>query len=139
MSEATAFSTRTSLTIASAALDTEAFRVAKSCLIGKYRCAWEELVVLKYMTDANTSGLARELRARGIDCDTVHKLILNNEDSRIQIKDPQIISFLRNQAKQITLITLDTELAEYCGIDGIPCIRVQDLVADYIKNHAVLG
>jgi hypothetical protein len=86
------------------------------------------------MTDANVSGLAKELRKKGIDCETVHRLMLNSEDSRVQIKDPEIIKFLREQGKKITLITLDTELAEYCGIDGIPCIRVQDIVADHIKG-----
>jgi len=50
---------------------------------------------MKYMTDANVSGLAKELRKKGIDCETVHKLMMNYEDSRVQIKDPQIIKFLR--------------------------------------------
>ena len=48
---------------------------------------------MKYMTDANISGLAKELRKKGIDCETVHKLMMNHEDSRVQIKDPQIIKF----------------------------------------------
>jgi len=89
---------------------------------------------MKYMTDANLSGLAKELRKKGIDCETVHKLIMNNEDSRVQIKDPQILKFLRGQDKKITLITLDTELAEYCKTFDIPSIRVQDLVAVHIKK-----
>ena len=92
------------------------------------------LAGMKYMTDAHVSGLAKELRSRSIDCETVHKLILNNEHSEVKIEDPKIIEFLRAQDKQITPITLDTELSEYCRIDGIPCIRVQDLVADYIKR-----
>ncbi len=37
--------------------------------------------VMKYVTNANVSGLAKELRSRQIDCETVHKLILNTEDS----------------------------------------------------------
>ncbi len=90
---------------------------------------------MKYMTDANMSGLARELRAREIDCETVHKLILGNEDSRVKITDPEIIRFLRGREKAVTLITLDSELAEYCRIDEIPCIRVQDLVVEYIRTH----
>ena len=89
---------------------------------------------MKYMTDANISGLFKELRKKGIDCETVHKLMMTHEDSRVQIKDPQIIKFLRDQNKKITLITLDTELAEYCKNDDIPCIRVQDLVAHHIRT-----
>jgi rRNA-processing protein FCF1 len=89
---------------------------------------------MKYVTDANISGLAKELRSQGIDCQTVHKLMLMNEDSRIPIKDPAIIKFLAEQENQITLITMDTELSEYCKTFGIPCIRVQDLVADHIKK-----
>jgi hypothetical protein len=89
---------------------------------------------MKYMTDANVSGLAKELKAHGIDCQTVHELMLNNNDSRVPIKDPEIVKFLRGQDKKITLITLDTELAEYCKTFDIPCIRVQDLVRDHIKK-----
>ena len=89
---------------------------------------------MKYVTDANISGLAKELRSKGIDCETVHKLMLMNEDSRIPVKDPAIIKFLTDQKNQITLITMDNELSEYCKIFGIPWIRVQDLVADHIKK-----
>jgi hypothetical protein len=89
---------------------------------------------MKYVTDANISGLAKELRSKGIDCETVHKLMLKNEDSRIPIKDPAIIQFLTDQKNQITLITMDNELSEYCKTFGIPCVRVQDLVADHIKK-----
>ncbi len=94
---------------------------------------------MKYMTDANVSGLSKELRERGIDCETVHKLILNSEDSRIKITDPEIIKFLRGKKGSITLITLDSELAEYCSIDGIPCIRVQDIVAEHIRKAQTKG
>ncbi len=94
---------------------------------------------MKYMTDANVSGLSKELKAIGIDCDTVHKLILDNEKSQIQITDPEIIKFLRGRKGSITLITLDSELAEYCRIDGIPCIRVQDLVAEHIRKTQTKG
>jgi hypothetical protein len=89
---------------------------------------------MKYMTDANISGLAKELNAQGIDCQTVHEIMMNKNDTRIQIKDPEIVKFLHSQNKKITLITLDTELAEYCRAFDIPCIRVQDLVADHIKR-----
>ncbi len=87
---------------------------------------------MRYMTDAMLSGLAKELRAKGIECETLHKLILGTEDSRISIKDPRILEFLINSDKSITLITTDSELADYCKLHAIPCIRVQDLVAEKI-------
>jgi hypothetical protein len=89
---------------------------------------------MKYMTDANISGLAKELRSKGIDCETVHKMMLSNEDTRIPIKDPQIVKFLNDQNKTITLITMDNLLAEYCKTFEIPCIRIQDLVSDHIRK-----
>ncbi len=92
---------------------------------------------MRYMTDAHLSGLAKELRAKGIDCETVHKLMLGNERSQERITDPQIVKFLREKRPSITLITLDSELVEYCATNDIPCIRVQDLVSDYIlKSEA---
>jgi hypothetical protein len=63
---------------------------------------------MKYMTDANISGLAKELRSKGIDCETIHQMMLKNEDTRIPIKDPQIVEFLSEQNKTITLITIWT-------------------------------
>jgi len=85
-----------------------------------------------YMTDAHLSGLARELRAKGVTCETVHKLVLGHEDSRVQISDPAIVKFLVAQNKTVALITLDSELAEYCSSFEIPVIRVQDLVSKHI-------
>ena len=85
------------------------------------------------MTDAQVSGLAKELRAKGIDCQTVHYMMKGTEDSRIKITDPEIIQFL-SHTKDVTLITLDSELAEYCSRLGIPCIRVQDLVVAHILH-----
>ena len=87
---------------------------------------------MRYMTDANMSGLATELREKGVDCQTVHKLMLGNEDSRVKITDPEIVKFLASQGESMTLITLDSELAEYCSTFGIPVIRVQDLVSRFI-------
>jgi hypothetical protein len=92
---------------------------------------------MKYMTDAHLSGLAKELQDKGIDCDTVHKLILGSEDSRVSVSDPEIIKFLREKSQTITLITLDSELAEYCTIDNIPCIRVQDIVVEHIRRMQI--
>ena len=88
---------------------------------------------MRYMTDAHLSGLARELREKGVDCETVHKLMLGNEDSRVKISDPEIVKFLVAKNRTIALITLDNELAEYCSTFGIPVIRVQDLVSQHIQ------
>ncbi len=90
--------------------------------------------MMRYMTDAHLSGLAKELREKGIDCETVHMMILGNEDSRVSISDPEIVKFLAAQSKSVTLITLDSELAEYCSTFGIPVVRVQDLVRRYIGS-----
>lgn len=89
---------------------------------------------MRYMTDAHLSGLARELRAKGVECDTVHKLILGNEDSRVKITDPEIVKFLSGRKGSLTLITLDNELAEYCSALEIPVIRVQDVVSRHIRS-----
>ena len=86
-----------------------------------------------YMTDAHLSGLAKELREKGIDCETVHKLDARDEDSRIKITDPEIVKFLASKNKSVALITLDNELAEYCSTFDIPVIRVQDLVSKHIQ------
>ena len=86
------------------------------------------------MTDAHLSGLARELREEGIDCETVHKMMLGHEDSRVKISDPEIVKFLASKDRSVALITLDNELAEYCSTFEIPVIRVQDLVSSHIKR-----
>ena len=89
---------------------------------------------MRYMTDAHLSGLAKELREKGVDCQTVHKLMLGNEDSRVKITDPEIVKFLVSQSGSIALITMDRELVEYCSTFNIPVVRVQDLVSRYIKE-----
>jgi len=89
---------------------------------------------MRYMTDAHLSGLAAELRSVGVDCQTVHKLMLGNEDSRVKISDPEIVKFLESQKRLVTLITMDSELAEYCSKFGIPVIRVQDIISRHIKT-----
>jgi hypothetical protein len=86
------------------------------------------------MTDAHLSGLAKELRGKGVNCETVHKLMLGNEDSRIKITDPEIVQFLVAKKKSIALITMDNELAEYCSSFEIPVIRVQDVVSRHIQG-----
>jgi len=90
--------------------------------------------MMRYMTDAHLSGLAKELRNVGVDCQTVHKLMLGHEDSRVKISDPDIVKFLESQKPLVTLITMDSELAEYCSKFGIPVIRVQDIISQHIKN-----
>ena len=88
---------------------------------------------MRYMTDAHLSGLAKELREKGVECETVHKLMLGTEDSRIKITDPEIVKFLAAKKRSIALITLDNELAEYCSTFDIPVIRVQELVSKHIR------
>lgn len=86
------------------------------------------------MTDAQLSGLAKELREKGIDCQTVHMTMKGNEDSRVSIDDSEILKFLIEQRGSVTLITLDNGLARYCSTFDVPCIRVQDLVAERIAR-----
>jgi uncharacterized protein with PIN domain len=88
---------------------------------------------LRYMTDAMLSGLAKELREKGVDCQTVHKMVLGHEDSRVKISDPEIVKFLTSQRGSVALITLDSELAEYCSKFEIPVVRVQDVVSRHIQ------
>jgi uncharacterized protein with PIN domain len=90
---------------------------------------------MRYMTDAHLSGLAKELREKGVDCQTVHRLMLGNEDSRVKISDPEIVKFLSSQGGSLALITLDSELAEYCSKFGIPVVRVQDVVSEHIREQ----
>ena len=85
------------------------------------------------MTDAHLSGLAKELRTNGIKCETVHKMMLGNEDSRVKITDPEIVKFLASKKGSIALITLDNELAKYCATFEIPVVRVQDIVTKHIQ------
>lgn len=89
---------------------------------------------MRYMTDAQLSGLAKELRDKGVDCETVHKMMLGHEDSRVSIEDPDILKFLSAKGGSVTLITLDNELAKYCARFGVPVVRVQDLVREHLER-----
>jgi len=60
--------------------------------------------------------------------------MLGNEDSRVRISDPKIVKFLESQKGLMTLITMDSELAEYCSKFGIPVIRVQDIISRHIRG-----
>ncbi len=87
---------------------------------------------MKYMTDAGLAHVAPKLRDRGLDCDTVHKLMRNNEHSQEHISDGEIAAFLRTAKGTITLIMSDIEFADHLKYDNLPHIKVWDAVADYI-------
>jgi hypothetical protein len=89
------------------------------------------------MTDASLADIAPELRQKGIDCQTCHKLMRNTEDSRIQIPDGEIAQFLREAKGSVTLIVMDHDLAEHCKFGKLPHLRVQEAVADYIIRNRV--
>lgn len=96
---------------------------------------------MKYMTDAQLANVSKIARAKGIDCDTVHKLMLGKEESQVSIADEQIRGFLlekRNAGLTITLITNDKDLAGHCRIDKLPIIYVPDLIVEHILSHQVL-
>ena len=76
-----------------------------------------------------------ELRQKGIDCQTCHKLMRNTEDSRIKIPDGEIAEFARHAGRSLTLIVMDHDLAEHCKFGKLPHIRVQDAVAEYILRN----
>ncbi|TMI22079.1 hypothetical protein E6H31_03305 [Candidatus Bathyarchaeota archaeon] len=90
---------------------------------------------MRYMTDASLADMALELRQKGIDCQTCHKLLRNTEDSRIHIPDGEIAQFLREANGSITLIVMDHDLAEHCKFGKLLHIRVQDTVADCILRN----
>ena len=87
---------------------------------------------MKYMTDANIAHVAPKLRKKGIDCETVHKIMRNNEDSRVQILDGEIVAFLRKAEGTITLIVSENDLADHCKFSDIPHITIWDAVAEHI-------
>jgi len=87
---------------------------------------------MKYMTDANIAHVAPKLRKRGIDCETVHKRMRNNEDSRVQILDGEIVAFLRKAEGTIILIASDIDLADHCKYGNIPHVTIWDAVAEHI-------
>ncbi len=89
---------------------------------------------MKYVVDQMLAGLKKELRGEGIDCETATKLVRNTEDSSLKVKDVEIFQLLKQAGGTLTLITLDSDLSDYCGAEGLPCIRVQDLVIRHIKS-----
>jgi hypothetical protein len=87
------------------------------------------------MVDAMLYGLAKELRELGIGCETASKLIRGDEDSSISIPDPDIVEYLLKTKGEVCLITLDSDLAQYCAKFNLPCIRIQDLVIRHILEQ----
>jgi predicted nuclease of predicted toxin-antitoxin system len=83
---------------------------------------------MKYLIDQMLSGLAEELRAKGVECLTVQEALRNSTDSSKGIDDDEIFKHLMDNKGEVCLITLDNDLAKYCARFGIPCVRVQDAV-----------
>ena len=92
---------------------------------------------MMYTVDQNLAGLAKELRKQGIPCETITKLVNGNEDSRVSVHDPVIVKYLRESKGQVTLITADAELAEYCRLEGILHIFSWDLIIERVKGQIV--
>lgn len=89
---------------------------------------------MRYIVDQMLSGLAKELSASGIDCSTVQKALRGDEDSSKSIDDDEIFEYLLRNKGEVTLITVDNDLAKYCKRFSIPCIRVQDAVLKTIRG-----
>ena|SRR2546425_5241779 len=75
---------------------------------------------MKYMTDANIAHVAPKLRERGIDWNTVHKIVRNSEYSQESISDEEIAAFLRKAKGAIILIASD--IADHPKWDNVPHI-----------------
>ena len=91
---------------------------------------------MRYLVDQMLSGLAKELSASGIDCVTAQKALRGNEDSSKGIDDDEIFEYLMRNKGEVTLITIDNDLARYCKRFSIPCIRVQDAVLRTIRGSS---
>jgi len=91
---------------------------------------------LRYLVDQMLSGLAKELSVSGIDCVTAQKALRGNEDSSKGIDDDEIFEYLMRNKGEVTLITIDNDLARYCKRFSIPCIRVQDAVLGTIRGSS---
>jgi rRNA-processing protein FCF1 len=88
----------------------------------------------RYIVDQMLSGLAKELAANGIKCETVQKAIRGNEDSSKSIDDDEIFEYLMRAKGSVALITVDKDLAKYCKRFSLPCISVQDAVLRVIQS-----
>jgi len=91
---------------------------------------------MRYVVDQMLSGLAKELRANGIDCMTAQMAIRGDEDSSKRIDDAKILEYCLKDKGKVTLITVDNDLAKYCETFSVPCIRVQDAVLRTIRGGA---
>ena len=87
---------------------------------------------MKYMTDASHAHLAKKLREKGLDCETVHKILRGNEHSQDSIEDGEIAAFLRKNRGTVTLIVSDKEFSYHLKYDDLPHITLWDAVAEYI-------
>lgn len=83
---------------------------------------------MRYIADQMLSGLAEELRQKGVDCRTAQEVLRNSKDTSKGIDDDEIFKYLMDNEGSVALITLDNDLAKYCKRFGIPCVRVQDAV-----------
>ncbi len=90
----------------------------------------------KYLLDQMFNGLIDELRKEHIECDTATHAILHSNDSRISIKDDEIIAFLENEGRDFTLITADMRFARRCEMLKLNCTPVdqKQLVLDHIRK-----
>ncbi len=95
--------------------------------------------MLKYVVDQMFAGLAKKLRAEGIDCQTATKLVRGTEDSSQKVKDAEIVQLLKRSGGVLTVITFDGDLADYCRVEDLPCIDVQDLVVTHVKTRDAKG
>ncbi|HXW37878.1 MAG TPA: hypothetical protein VEJ36_08270 [Nitrososphaerales archaeon] len=95
---------------------------------------------MNYLADQMLSGLADELRRKGVDCKTVQEVLRGNNDSSVPIDDDEIFKYLMDHKGSVSLITLDNDLAKYCARFQIPCVRVQDSVyRDIVRGSSESG
>ncbi len=92
---------------------------------------------MKYMTDAHLANVSQFLKSNRVNCETVHQYMKGNEDSQVQIYDPEIVQFLmkkRSEGVDITLICNDKDLAGHCRVQNLPVIFLPYAVLTLIKE-----
>lgn len=78
------------------------------------------------------------LRAKGIDCRTVHEWIVGTKQKTRIIEDWEVRKFLGDRMKEgeaITLITNDEDSMKQVRADGIQAIYLPELVRDYVLSR----
>jgi len=91
---------------------------------------------MKFITDAQIANVSRYLREHGVDCETVHKKMRGNEDSRVSISDPEIVQFLmaeRSRGMETVLICNDADLAGHSKVQNLPVLFVPELVLERVR------